>query len=59
MTFLVNVDSDKVKEDWLESDGQFQIKSIAQHYGIYEHLFGYAYFIPRITLDIKVKPNAF
>lgn len=46
---------DRVKENWLESEGQFQIKSIAQHYGVYEHLFGYAYFLPRIPLDIKVK----
>lgn len=53
--FLVHVDTDAVKESWLESEGQFQIKSIAQHYGIYEHLFGYAYFVPRIRLDIKVK----
>lgn len=52
--FLVQVNDDQVKADWLESEGQFQIKSIADHYGIYQHLFGYAYFIPRITLDIKV-----
>lgn len=50
----MNVDDDQVKKDWLETDGQFQIKKIADHYGIYEHLFGYAYFVPRITLDIKV-----
>lgn len=50
----MNVDVDRVKQDWLESEGQFQVKNIASHYGIYEHLFGYAYFIPRITLDIKV-----
>lgn len=51
----VNVDTDRVKRDWFESEGQFQIKSIAQYYGIYEHLFGYAYFVPKINLDIKVK----
>lgn len=54
MLFLVNVDIKRVKEDWLEADGQFQIRSIAQHYGIYEHLFGYAFFLPRVNLDIKV-----
>lgn len=53
--YSVEVDTNRVKEDWLETEGQFQIKNIAQHYGIYEHLFGFAYFIPRITLDIKVK----
>lgn len=52
--FPVNVDDDRVKADWLEAEGQFQVKRIADHYGIYEHLFGYAFFIPRITLDIKV-----
>lgn len=52
--FAVEVNSDQVKADWLESEGQFQVKKIAQHYGIYEHLFGYAYFVPRVTLDIKV-----
>lgn len=51
---IVIVDADKIKEEWLENEGQFQIKKIASHYGIYEHLFGYAYFLPRINLDIKV-----
>lgn len=59
MRILVEVNNDRVKEDWLESEGQFQIRKIAQHYGIYEHLFGYAYFLPRITLDIKVKMTKF
>lgn len=50
----MNVDDEQVKKDWLEMEGQFQVKKIAEHYGIYEHLFGLAYFLPRITLDIKV-----
>lgn len=50
----MNVDEEQVKNDWLESEGQFQIKTIAQFYGVYEHLFGFAYFLPRIQLDIKV-----
>lgn len=57
VVILVQVDADRVKEDWLEAEGQFQIKSIAQHYGIYEHLFGYAYFLPRVKLDIKVRSD--
>lgn len=52
--FSVNVDADEVRKDWIEREGQFQIKSIASHYGIYEHLFGYAYFVPRVPLDIQV-----
>lgn len=55
LLFLVNVNDEQVKKDWLESEGQFQVRKIAEHYGIYEHLFGFAYFLPRITLDIKVK----
>lgn len=48
------MNDEQVKRDWLESEGQFQVRKIAEHYGIYEHLFGFAYFLPRITLDIKV-----
>lgn len=55
----MNVDEEQVKNDWLESEGQFQIKTIAQFYGVYEHLFGLAYFLPRIQLDIKVKQLKF
>lgn len=46
---------DEVHADWLKSEGQAHIKTVATHYGIYEHLFGYAYFVPRIPLDIKVE----
>lgn len=55
----MNVDEEQVKNDWLESEGQFQIKTIAQFYGVFEHLFGLAYFLPRIQLDIKVKQLKF
>lgn len=46
-----------VKEEWLKTVGPFQIKSIAEHYGIYEHLFGDAYFVPRVMLDIGYKQS--
>lgn len=52
--FLVTIDLDQVRSDWQKSDGQYHIKAIATHHGIYEHLFGYAYFLPRVPLDIKV-----
>lgn len=51
---LVAIDLEKVDEDWTKSSGPYQIKDIANHYGIYEHLFGDAYFIPRVFLTIKV-----
>lgn len=50
----MEIDAEQVKQDWLENEGQFQLRKIAAHYGIYEHLFGYAYFLPRVKLDIKV-----
>lgn len=43
-----------MKEEWLKTNGQNHIKTIATHYGIYEHLFGYAYFTPRVVLNIQV-----
>lgn len=51
------IDTEKVRLDWQTSAGQFQIKNIATQHGIYEHLFGYAYFLPRVPIDIKVMTN--
>lgn len=42
-----------VHDDWFQTSGPLQIKRIAEHYKIFEHLFGDAYFVPRIGLDIK------
>lgn len=52
--FSVEVNLDQVRSDWVKTDGQYHIKTIATHYGIYEHLFGFAYFLPRIPLNIQV-----
>lgn len=54
----MEIDEDKVRQDWAEYEGQFQLKSIATHYGIYEHLFGHAFFLPRVALDIQVMNDA-
>lgn len=43
---------DETKQEWLKTAGQHQIKEVADHYGVYQHLFGDAYFIPRIPLTI-------
>lgn len=52
---LVEVNIDEVKTDWFKTGGPFHIRKIADHYGIFDHLFGkYAYFVPRVFLDIKV-----
>ncbi|PSN54881.1 39S ribosomal protein L38 [Blattella germanica] len=45
----------EVKKEWQKTAGPFQLKAIAEHYGVYEHLFGEAYFIPRVPLDIQYK----
>lgn len=50
---IVSVDLNQTKEDWLETSGPYQIKTIADHYGVFEHLFGDAYFIPRIPMNIS------
>uniref|UniRef100_A0A182PWP7 Large ribosomal subunit protein mL38 n=1 Tax=Anopheles epiroticus TaxID=199890 RepID=A0A182PWP7_9DIPT len=44
---------DQVRIDWLETNGPFHIKQIAEHYGVYEHLFGNAFFVPRVALNIQ------
>lgn len=46
------IDLKKAKQVYLEQDGPNHIKTIADHYGVFEHLFGDAYFIPRVPLNI-------
>lgn len=50
--FLVEVNLSDVRKDWLETIGPFHIRRIADHYSVYEHLFGDAYFIPRVNLQV-------
>lgn len=42
-----------VHDEWLKTSGPLQIKRIAEHYKVFQHLFGDAYFVPRVSLDIK------
>lgn len=52
---VVLVNLDDVKSEWLNSSGQFHVRDVADHYGIFEHLYGkHAFFLPRIPMDIKV-----
>lgn len=46
------VDLDEVKKDWLKTLGPFHKKQIAEHYGIFEHLYGEGYFIPYLNLEV-------
>lgn len=48
----LTIDPELVKQDWLKTSGPFQVKKLAEHYGVFEHLFGAAYFVPRVDLKI-------
>lgn len=43
----------KLKNDWWLTNAPSNIRTIADHYGIYNDLFGDAYFYPTIPLDIQ------
>ncbi|XP_070165402.1 large ribosomal subunit protein mL38 [Polyergus mexicanus] len=47
------IDLQKARQVWLQTDGPFHIHRIAEHYGIYKHLYGDAYFMPIIPLNIS------
>ncbi|XP_076248768.1 mitochondrial ribosomal protein L38 isoform X2 [Calliopsis andreniformis] len=46
------VDLDRVKETWLETCSPFDIHRIAEYYGIFQDLFGDAYFMPVVPMEI-------
>ncbi|XP_044732669.1 39S ribosomal protein L38, mitochondrial [Chrysoperla carnea] len=48
----LKVNLDDVNAEWLQTSGPYQIRRIAEHYGVFEHLFGEAYFTPRTILNI-------
>jgi len=53
-TNKLEINLEEVKNDWSKTSGPFHIRKIAEHYGVFEHLFGrYAQFTPRVRLDIK------
>lgn len=51
-TQTLTVDSEAVRQEWLKSRGPFHIQRIADHYGVFEHLYGAAYFVPRVELKV-------
>lgn len=54
--FLVNIDLNDVEQEWFKTSGPFHIRNLCDHYGVFKDLFGeYAYFVPRICLNIKYK----
>lgn len=44
---------DDVRCEWLRTSGPFHMKTLAEHFNIYDDLFGEAYFVPRVPLTIK------
>lgn len=46
------VDLRTMREDWLRIDGTSHIHRLAKHYGVYNDLYGDAYFMPIVPLNI-------
>ncbi|XP_043941109.1 39S ribosomal protein L38, mitochondrial [Protopterus annectens] len=44
---------DEVKTDWEKINGPYQIQRVAEHYGIYQHLFHEATFVPWVMLRVE------
>lgn len=51
------VDMEKVNDDWLKHSGPKQIKKVAEHYGIFKHLYKEGYFVPRLPMQILFNTN--
>lgn len=47
------VDLRQVREDWLQIDGTSHIHRLAKHYGVYDDLYGDAYFMPVVPLSVS------
>jgi len=54
----VPVSMDEISNDWLKTNAPLHIKKIAEYYGVFEHLFGDAYFTPYIQMDINYENNS-
>lgn len=55
MCFTVLIPLDEVFNEWKKTDGPAHIKRIAEHYGVFESLFGDAFFYPVSPLSIAYK----
>jgi large subunit ribosomal protein L38 len=47
------IDLEATNKEWVNTSAFYHIKQIADHYGVYEHLFGDAYFLPVIHLALQ------
>jgi large subunit ribosomal protein L38 len=57
LNVAVQIPLKEVKEEWLKTGGPFHIRRVAEHYGVYDDLFGDAYFTPRVMLDVHYNLN--
>ncbi|XP_014226295.1 39S ribosomal protein L38, mitochondrial [Trichogramma pretiosum] len=46
------IDLEEAKQDWTKTNGPQYLQKIGTHYGVFEHLFGDAYFYPVVPLNI-------
>lgn len=46
------VDTDEVRREWLKTTAPFHKKTIAEHYGIFEHLYQEGYFVPFVNMEV-------
>lgn len=51
--YKLEIDLNEAKKEWLETLGPQHKKQIAEHYGIFEHLYGEGYFIPYLNLEVQ------
>ncbi len=54
---LVDLSLDDSYDEWQRTSGPKFVKRIAEHYGVFEHLFGDAYFYPVTPLRISFKSS--
>ncbi|XP_024893297.1 39S ribosomal protein L38, mitochondrial [Temnothorax curvispinosus] len=47
------VDLQTVRGDWRQTDGISHVHRLAKHYGVYDDLYGDAYFMPTVPLDVS------
>lgn len=49
----MRVDIDQLEKDWHDTGGPYHLQNTAEHFKVFEHLFGAAYFVPRVPLNIR------
>lgn len=48
----LQVNLENVRTEWLKTLGPLHKKQIADHYGIFEHLYGEGYFVPHLNIEV-------